>query len=115
MKCFIYFFCIIFFLESCKNNSNICINPDKTASFTTMFPTYILKVGIDTFEICDFNYELVIDKKGKVVEAKSYNKKCRTDSLMTDYLLKMPNWNPAIKGKKKVKSVYRLKFQVRPQ
>ena len=119
MKGIIYLIVCLSCFVSCKTGNSICLNPDKPASFrnsVAMFSTYIMKTNnIDTFDICDFNYDLVIDKTGKVVEAMSYNEKCRTDSLMRDYLLKMPNWNPAIKGKKKVKSIYRLNFHVRPQ
>ena len=106
-------------MDSCKTNNDICTNPDKYASFgngRVDFSAYMLKTSeIDTFEISTFRYDLTIDKKGKIIEIKSHNEKCITDSLMIDHLLKMPKWNPAIKGNKKVKSIYPLKFIVHPQ
>jgi hypothetical protein len=54
-------------------------------------------------------------EKTSNLDIKSHNEKCITDSLMIDHLLKMPKWNPAIKGNKKVKSIYPLKFIVHPQ
>ena len=123
MKSYFYLFCTIlcitFCLDSCKTNDGICTNPDKYASFgngIADFSAYMLKTnGIDTCEITTFRYDLTIDKKGKIIEIKSHNEKCITDSLMIDHLLNMPKWNPAIKGNKKVKSIYPLKFNVRPQ
>ena len=106
-------------MDSCKTNNGICTNPDKYASFGNglgELSDYLFKTNkIDSFEISTFRYDLTIDKKGKIVEIKSHNEKCTTDSLMIDYLLKMPKWNPATKGSKKVKSVYPLRFNVRPQ
>lgn len=118
MKPKIYIFLFLLCFESCKTENIICTSPDTPASFgnsATMFPAYIAKSNIDNFEIYKFNYELTIEKNGKVIEVISHNKECRTDSLMRDYLLKMPNWNPAIRDGKKVKSVYQLKFHIDPQ
>lgn len=123
MKPYFYLFCTIlcitFCLDSCKTNDGICTNPDKYASFgngIVDFSAHILQTNeIDTFEISTFRYDLTIDKKGKITEIKSHNEKCITDSLMIVHLLNMPKWNPAIKGNKKVKSIYPLKFIVHPQ
>ena len=123
MKSYFYLFCTIlcitFCLDSCKTNNDICTNPDKYASFgncrVDLYASMLTTHEIDTFETSTFRYDLTIDKKGKIIEIKSHNEKCITDSLMINHLLKMPKWNPAIKGNKKVKSIYPLKFIVHPQ
>ena len=109
---FCTFLCITFCLDSCKTNDGICTNPDQYASFgngIADFSAYMLKTNeIDTFEISTFRYDLTIDKKGKIIDIKSHNEKCITDSLMIDHLLNMPKWNPGKENGLPVRVRYNL-------
>lgn len=116
MKYLIFYLCIFFCMTSCKTNDYICANPDKVAVYGKdgNYGIYLMRPKIDSLEFYKFRYDLVIGKTGKIMNVKSYNENCRTDSLMIKHILKMPKWSPAIKDGKKVKSIYHLKFHIDP-
>ncbi len=94
--------------------------PNQFINSNFILPERALKKGFTSFEVV---YKIVIDEKGKVVEAYEMKSKGYTDKngefksievesalkygvdkALTDFLLNMPNWEPAIVRKQPVKS-----------
>jgi antitoxin component YwqK of YwqJK toxin-antitoxin module len=98
--------------------------PNEYINSNFVLPKKALKNGFTSFEV---TYKIIIDEKGKVVNAyemrsKGYRDKngeyktieeesklkYDVDKALSDFLLNMPNWKPAIVRKQPVKSAHNI-------
>ena len=98
--------------------------PNEYINSNFVLPKKALKNDFTSFEV---TYKIIIDEKGKVVSAyemrtKSYRDKngdyktleeesklkYDVDKELSDFLLNMPNWKPAIVRKQPVKSAHNI-------